>query len=326
MNKLVSSIIACVAFFLAAILSLSSPAQAQLRHTWIASYGNDGNACDRLTPCATLGGAFARTIAGGEITCVDSGNFVDGTTITKSITINCEGAIFSSVAGTSPWALDIVTAASDVVVFKGLDFDGAASVGEATLGLINFTGAGTLIVDKVKVANIHGAASGIRFAPNGPAKLAVSNSIIAGNGSSVSAAGILINPQPGGSANVTVSRTELHGNYNGIYLNGAGGGGAVNLSVRDSDISNSSNCGIVLATNGPALTAMIDRTTVNSSYNAGVAVSGAAATVSLGNSTISGNVTGVLAINGGNLRSFKNNQIKFNLTNNTPIVAVDGLD
>jgi hypothetical protein len=63
-----------------------------------------------------------------------------------------------------------------------------------------------------------------------------------------------------------------------------------------------------------------------SSLNVGVGVSGPAATIQLGNSTISGNVTGVLAVSGGSLRSYKNNQIKFNLTNGTPIAAVDALD
>ena len=163
------------------------------------------------------------------------------------------------------------------------------------------------------------------FAPNGPARLDVSDSFIANNGNSVSTAGILIKPVSGGSANVSVSRTDLKSNVNGIFLDGTGGGGPVNLNVRDSLVTGSSNVGIVVVTNGPAVTALIERTTVTSSANVGVAVSGAAATVRIGNSTIYGNVTGVAAANGANLRSFKNNQIRTNGTDGTPITA-DNLD
>jgi hypothetical protein len=247
MNKcaLLLTIIAAVALGMLP----SSPAQAQLDHTWVASNGNDGNNCSRATRCATFDGALAKTSPGGEVTCADAGSFSGGS-ITASVTINCE------TPGNN-FLFEILTAADDIVILKGLDLDGSGFSGTAVNGLITFTGAGTLIVDNVKMTSRRGGASGILFRPNGPAKLAVSNSLIAGNGTDVNAAGILIKPQPGGSANVTISRTELHGNVNGIYLNGSGGGGAVNLSVRDSGISDSSNCGIVVVSNGPAATAMI---------------------------------------------------------------------
>jgi hypothetical protein len=90
-------------------------------------------------------------------------------------------------------------------------------------------------------------------------------------------------------------------------------------------VTGSSNVGIVVATSGPAVTALIERTTVTSSLNVGVAVSGAAATVRIGNSTIYGNVTGVAAFAGATLRSYKNNQINGNLTDGTPIAA-EGLN
>jgi hypothetical protein len=177
----------------------------------------------------------------------------------------------------------------------------------------------------VKINNFRGPASGIRFVPDGPAKLAVSDSTIAHNGENTSTAGILIRPRPGGSANVSIDRTRLHDNVNGIFVDGSGGGGAVNVNVRDSVVTGSSNAGIVVATPGPSVSALIDRTTVTSSLNVGVAVSGAAATVRIGNSTIFGNVTGVAAFNGGSVRSYKNNQINGNLTDGTPIAA-EGLN
>jgi hypothetical protein len=311
------------------VLMLVLPAHAQLRHTWVASDGLDAASCDRPTPCATFSGALGKTAAGGEITCVDSGNFTVAAifTINKSITINCESTLGSNTAigGTFFGAITVATAASDVVILRGLDLDGLGAICSGTCGTIEFTGAGTLYVDKVKINKVSGDGKGIRFAPSGPARLDVSDSFIASMGTNLSTAGILIRPVMGAGANVSVSRVHLKGNVNGIFVDGSGGGGAVNLEVHDSVVTGNSNVGIVVATPGPAVSAMIDRTTVTSSLNVGVAVSGAAATVRIGNSTIYGNVTGVATFAGGTLRSYKNNQINGNLADGTPITA-EGLN
>jgi hypothetical protein len=305
------------------VAMLVTPAQAQLIHTWVASNGSNLANCDRQTPCASFQGAYNKTDPGGEITCVDSGSY-GGLLIGKAITINCENAIGSNSIAATFGVFIVNTGITDVVTLRGLDLDGTGFVG-GTVGLINFTGAGTLHVDKVKINNLRGPGSGIRFAPIGPARLDVSDSFIADNGSVVSTAGILVRPAAGGSANVSVSRTDLKGNVNGIFVDGSGGGGAVNLSVRDSLVTGSSNAGIVVATPGPAVSALIDRTSVSSSFNVGVAASGAAATVRIGNSTIYGNVTGVAAFSGATLRSYKNNQINGNGTDGTPLAA-EGLN
>jgi hypothetical protein len=57
----------------------------------------------------------------------------------------------------------------------------------------------------------------------------------------------------------------------------------------------------------------------------GVLVSGAAATVRIGNSTITGNATGAAAQSGGILQSYKNNAINGNtVSNGIPITEVPG--
>jgi hypothetical protein len=322
MRKLAVPLTIGAALCLAALFA--SPAKAQSAHTWIASNGTDSGTCDRSAPCASFSFALSKTDANGEITCADSGNYggSGNLTINKAITINCEGAIGSTTFGTSSFALIFVTtASSDVVTLRGLDIDGLGAGCGGACGLVRFTGAGVLRLEKVKVNNIHGNGSGIHFAPSGPARLEVSDSFIADNGGNVSSAGILVRPASGGSANVSISRTDLKGNVNGIFVDGSGGGGAVNLAVRDTLVTGSSNAGIVVSGGGAALSALIDRTTVTASVNVGVAVSGGAATVRIGNSAVYGNVTGVLAINGGTLRSYKNNQINGNLTDGTPVAA-----
>src|SRR3954471_15343484 len=70
-------------------------AQAQATRTWVSGVGDDANPCSRTAPCKTFAGAISKTAAGGEINCIDPGGF--GTlTITKSMTVRCEGT-FGSV-------------------------------------------------------------------------------------------------------------------------------------------------------------------------------------------------------------------------------------
>jgi hypothetical protein len=69
---------------------------------------------------------------------------------------------------------------------------------------------------------------------------------------------------------------------------------------------------------------MIERTTVSSSLNVGVATSGAAAIARIKDSTIYGNVTGAAAFNGSTIRSYKNG-INSNLNDGTPLTA-EGLN
>jgi nitrous oxidase accessory protein NosD len=160
----ISLLLAALAGLFAAA-STASPAQAQLIHTWIASNGSDAANCDRPTPCATLAGAYPKTTAGGEISCVDGGNY-SGLTITKSITINCEnGNTFLLSFGLSGFYVN--TAATDIVTLRGLDLDGSGS-SSSGYALIVFVGAGVLHVDKMKINNLRGSdASGISFTPGG---------------------------------------------------------------------------------------------------------------------------------------------------------------
>jgi hypothetical protein len=320
-----------------AVTGMLGPAEAQapaqLPHTWVASFGSNANTCERSSPCATFLGALNKTLAGGEISCVDAGNF-GGAVISQSLTINCENTVGTNTPGPSNGTTFFsvqLTSSSDTVLLRGLDISGLGGAC-STCAPITFFGRGTLQIEKVRIGNLHGnslgSTYGISFFPIGPARLEVSDSFIAniGAGGQIGGAGIYVFPASGGSANVSVNRTELKGNVNGIFVDaGSSGAGPVNLNVRDSLVTGSSNAGIAVASPSVPVTAVIDRTTVNSSLNTGVAASGAGAIVRVGNSTISGNVTGVAVFNGATMRSYKNNQINANLTDGTPLPA-EGLN
>src|SRR6266480_6142800 len=72
--------------------AFASVTQAQATRTWVSGVGDDVNPCSRTAPCKTFAGAISKTAAAGEINCLDSGGF-GSVTITKSITIKCEGTI-----------------------------------------------------------------------------------------------------------------------------------------------------------------------------------------------------------------------------------------
>ncbi|MFS8084235.1 MAG: right-handed parallel beta-helix repeat-containing protein [Acidobacteriota bacterium] len=295
-------------------------AQAQATRTWVSGVGDDANPCSRTAPCKTFAGAISKTAAKGVINCLDPGGF-GGVTITKSLMIRCqytEAGVL--VSGTN--AIIVNTLSTDVVYLEGLDLLGLGT----GLNGISFLGGGTLHVKNCVIRLFNGAnGNGINFAPStGLAQLDVSDTYISDNGNGVSTAGILIKPTGGANANVIINNVELENNLNGILANGTAGANIINLNVRDCKVTHNSNSGIVASTTTATINATIDRTTVSYSANTGIASNGGLATVRIGSSTISNNVTGVAALGGSTMQSFKNNQFSANGTDGTPIPAVPG--
>jgi hypothetical protein len=110
-------------------LVFSAVADAQSPRTWVSAVGDDANLCTRLFPCKTFTGALPKTTIGGEIDCLDPGNY-GSMTITKSITIDCEdtqGAI--SAAGVSGININITNVAdtAKTVRIRGLSINGLAT-------------------------------------------------------------------------------------------------------------------------------------------------------------------------------------------------------
>src|ERR1700744_1828072 len=118
---LLATLVALVAPLLA-----SAPASAQASRTWISGVGDDVNPCSRTAPCKTFAGAISKTIAGGEIDCLDPGGF-GALTITKSITLDCGGGIGGQVGsvlvqGTN--GIVISAGAAAVVKIRNLTVNG----------------------------------------------------------------------------------------------------------------------------------------------------------------------------------------------------------
>jgi Periplasmic copper-binding protein (NosD) len=303
-------------------LLFAAPANAQATRTWVSGVGDDANPCSRTAPCKTYSGTISKTATNGEINCLDPGGF-GSLTITKSISVVCdytEGGVLA--AGT--FGFNINATAGSLVTLKGQDVE---CVGTGTNG-IQVLGVGvTVHVHKTQIRSCRNSGgsngNGILVAPSsGTAKVFVADSYITDNGGTLSNAGILIKPTAGASANVSVNRVQLENNFNGIFMDASGGGGASNVNVNDSLLGGSSNAGIVLSSSGTTLTGIVTNSLIN--FNATGATSGGiGSTLRLGGNTIANNGTGVSAA-GGTLQSFKNNAVAGNSSDGTPMTAFPG--
>jgi hypothetical protein len=164
----------------AVAMAAPSDASAQATRTWVSGVGDDVNPCSRTAPCKTFAGAISKTAAGGEIDCLDPGGF-GGVTITKSITIDCNGVIGSALFAGATSGISVN--GTDIVV---------------TLRNLQVNGAGTGLV-------------GIRFV-NGK-RLILENVLVA----QAAQTGILVNAMAGTGA-VVINNSQIINNYDGIRV------------------------------------------------------------------------------------------------------------
>lgn len=133
--RILTALISAAAAFLVA-----TPASAQMVRTYVSGVGDDANPCSRTAPCKTFAGAISKTAAAGEINCLDSAGF-GAVTITKSITILCQGVV-GGVAAQNSTGITINAAETDRVMLSGLDINGG---GNGNIG-IRVMKAGSVVI------------------------------------------------------------------------------------------------------------------------------------------------------------------------------------
>ena len=292
----------------------SAPAHAQATRTWVSGVGDDANPCSRTAPCKTFAGSIAKTAPSGEINCLDPGGF-GALTITKSITISCEmGTAGVLVSGTN--GIVVNAAATDVVVLKGLDFDG---LGTGISG-VSIISAATVRVTNSAIRNFKAGGSGITVAPNNIAtNLFVSDTYITNNGNSSTTGGIVIRPQGTGKVLAVITNTKIDANSSGLTTDGSATTGTVRTTVETSSISGNTNNGatsISPAGTAAASILVIDKSVIANNNSGVVATVGF---VILGESVVSGNTTGLSST--GTIFSNKNNTIGSNGNDNTGVLT-----
>jgi hypothetical protein len=213
---------------------VAAPARAQATRTWVSGVGDDANPCSRTAPCKTFAGSISKTAAGGEINCLDPGGF-GALTITKAIIISCEtGTAGVLVSGTN--GFNVSAGTGDVVVLKGLDFEGTAT---SPVGIQFNTGA-ALIVENCAIRGFTSLAIG--FNPTGTSSLLVLNTVAENNGTGSSGGGIQVAPSGGGSAKALLNHVTVQNNYVGIA--GVGTAATTNLQIDNSTVSSNTSIGV----------------------------------------------------------------------------------
>lgn len=312
-NKKLRLLAACATVLACAI---SAPAYAQATRTWVSGVGDDANPCSRTAPCKTFAGAISKTAAGGEINCLDPGGF-GGVTITKSISIVCdytEGGILSAGAGVN--GIVVNAGAADVVFLSGLDFNGAGSAQNG----IRLIAGGLLTVRNSIIRNYRASNGlGISFAPTATSTLVINNSVIANNGTGATGGGILIQPNTSGTARVTLRDVRVQGNANnGIRIDSSvTTSGSVSVSIENSDISENTT-GISSNGVGRPHVVMINGSQVTSNTGTGISSNGLTSSVLVGDTTITGNATGISTSGGAAIRSYGDNRLDANPNLNAP--------
>ena len=200
---------------------LAVPANAQATRTWVSGVGDDANPCSRTAPCKTFAGTISKTAAGGEINCLDPGGF-GGLTITKSITVKCDGVTGGVlVSGTNGI---VVSGSAGVVFLSGLDFEGTGT----GLNGVSVVSASTVYILNCIIRDF--GQNGVSVNSSVAARVIIKDSLIANNGTAGSSpltGGV--NVQSSGVTNgVSIFNTVIDGNKN-FAAQASGTGATVGL-------------------------------------------------------------------------------------------------
>jgi hypothetical protein len=140
--------------------------------------------------------------------------------------------------------------------------------------------------------------------------------------------GIIVAPSGSGSAKAVFDRVRVeNGLGHGFSFSGSGTTGSVTATVSDSVAAGNGNTGIFANVGAGTTTVMIDRSaSVNNATGIRVRTSiqfpAGAATARIGDSTVSGNTTGLDPELGGSILSYGTNKVNDNGTDGAPTSTI----
>ena len=303
MSKIAASLL------IAGLVALGlDPAQAQLARTFVsAAGGNDANDCNRATPCRTFFVAHDKTLANGEITVLDPGEY-GGVAITKALSIVNDGVGEASInlRSSSQQGVGVAAGPDDAVSLRGLTITGAAGNGGS--GIV-FQSGKSLTIENCVVRGLTGAfpgGFGIVLQPTGKSSFSVLNTLVADNING----GLKLAPL-GGSATAVFRRVEAYNNRSfGLLVSATSANGPVTATVADSVAAGSAVGFGASAGSGPA-SLMVVRS-VSAKNDTGLQAFGATATLRVTRSSITANGAGLGAVQGGSIVSYGDNNIDGN--------------
>jgi hypothetical protein len=287
----------------------ASLAEAQATRTWVSGVGDDVNPCSRTAPCRTFAGAISKTAAGGEINAIDPGAF-GAVTITKSISIVAEGLTAGILATGGVNGIVVNAAATDVVVLRGLDLNGAGT----GLNGIRFLAGAALHVENCQ---IHGfAGKGIEAVPSGAAQLFVKDTVIRNN-VGANGGGIFLSRTGAGSVTAAIDNVRMERNRFGLRAEDT-----ARATVRNSIASGSNTNGYVVVATALPVLVVLESSLASGNNASGISCQGAGATVRMSNTVVSANGTGLNSGGGSAIVSYGNNRIAENGVDGAPTSTI----
>jgi hypothetical protein len=299
MNKISSLVTCLIATTLLCVASVSPSHAATTVYVSGQAGANDTNACTLASPCRSIGYATGIAGNGGTVRCLDAGPYPETFTATTSFTLDCEGVVYYSG---NNFAIAVVQAANAPVIrFRHVIFDGA----QGGNGAIIIQGGGNVVFDNCTFQNFTGDA--VWFQPDtAGAHLTVTRSVFANNGGT----GVSILPTSGVKGTAVIERSQFAGNTFGIYADGSNGPALV--EVRYSSVAGSSRDGIWANTSGYVASIVVAHSASNQNGGSGILAQGGSAYVSLNDSTVDWNATGLTTASGGLIISYQDNLIAGN--------------
>jgi hypothetical protein len=301
MKKLISFVAGPVAAALLCVASVS-PSYAQTT-AFVSGGGSDANPCTVTAPCRSIGHASGLAGTGGTVTCVDAGPYTESITV-DYLTLDCPGVVYTTRNNFAVTVPD----GGDVVTFRNVIFDGIAG-GD---GAVHITGGGKVVFENCTVQNFTaGQGIGVLVQPGiHPAQVLITDSVFFNNGAAGAGAGVFVSPNNPGPTNVVIERTQFTGNTYGIFATA----GSSLIEVNNSTIAESAIDGIwALNSGGPITSIVLDHSASVQNGANGINAQGPGAYVSLRDSTVAWNGTG-LTMAGGSILTYQNNLIAGNLS------------
>lgn len=306
MTKL--TMVVCAWLCAVALIVAANPAQAIQAgnlFSYVSNTGSDSNGCTNPTTdaCASFNHALSQTANYGEIDCANAGNYGGNFTISISVTIDCSGAVGSTLGN--------ITISGDgiVVRLRNLSINGTDT--GATAGIIGSNMA-ALYVEHCVITNFPGTSgAGISFQPHsGTSYLFVTDSVISETGNN---GGLSITPGAAG-AEVTIARSDIERNVYGVNAQNTGAG-TIRATISDSIISGSTYAGISVGNGSAQITWLfIDQSQVSGNLY-GLVTSGSGAEILARNTTVFDNTTGLITVDDGTIYSYGTNSLNGNATN-----------
>jgi hypothetical protein len=290
------------------VVLFATASMAQAGRTFVSGAGLDTNPCSLTSPCRTFTQAISQTNAGGEVIVLTSAGY-GPFTISKAVTVEAPAGVYAGITvnGGSGDGIDINAGPSDTVILRGLTVNNQGSTGS---GIVFNTG-GTLHIESCVVNRFStNFSSGLAF--SGPAILEVKDSLFRGNGT-----GIFIPPPSSQLTLVTIDHVRLERNRVGLEADensrvsvsdSIASGNVDGFSAVDGAImnlvkcvaSNNSQNGIVGESVSIPCLVTVEGCMVcgnGTGINANQQSTGVA-TARVSNSTVTGNVSGILNQNG----------------------------